>query len=310
MAKLVQSLPIIEGSGCHDIGSWVTRNPGWQRVLYQHGALLFRGFGITDTTSFDAVLNFLMQPTSTFAEETSPRSGLTSHVFTSTDYPPSFPIQFHHEFSYRRAYPERLAFCCIDPGIAGGATPLADSRRVLNKIPRDVADRFERLGVMYVRNYGELGVSWSESFGVTDKKVVSDYCRAQGIQFSWDGGYLQTRQVAPAVTTHRVTAERAWFNSIVNLSIAGIEPADVREAMMSMPVDSLPVNTFYGSGEPIDPRVLNELKRIYEEEAIRFDWRAGDVLLIDNVLTAHARDPFEGPRSIIVAMGDAPTLMN
>jgi Taurine catabolism dioxygenase TauD, TfdA family len=306
MPEPAQSLKIIESSGCRDISTWVADNPDWQRQFYEHGALLFRGFGTTDTTSFEAALDSLMQPTSTFAEETSPRSGLTDRVFTSTDYPPSFPIQFHHEFSYRRTYPERLAFCCIDPGAAGGATPLADSRRVLNKIPRDVADRFERLGVMYVRNYGELGVSWSESFGITDKEAVSDYCHAQGMDFSWDGEYLQTRQVGPAVTIHRVTAERVWFNSIVNLSIAGIEPVDVREAMMSMPPDSLPVNTFYGSGEPIAPSVLSDLKKIYQEEAIRFDWQAGDVLLIDNVLTAHARDPFEGPRSIVVAMGVAP----
>jgi len=28
------------------------------------------------------------------------------------------------------------------------------------------------------------------------------------------------------------------------------------------------------------------------------------VILLDNMLIAHARDPYEGPRKIVVAMGD------
>jgi hypothetical protein len=309
MTEVAQPPPIVEGDGRRDICSWVADNPDWEQSFYVHGFLLFRGFGIADTASFEAALDFLMRPASMFTEETSPRSGLSERVFTSTDYPNKFPIQFHHEFSYRRTYPERLAFCCLDPGIAGGATPLADSRKVLEKVPRDVVDRFERLGVMYLRNYGRLGVSWPESFGTSDKESVSDYCRTQGIQFSWNGDYLRTWQVAPAVVAHRVTAERAWFNSIVNLNIDGIEPPSVREDMKSVvPPDSLPVNTLYGSGEPVESDVIDMLKQIYQEEATRFDWRKGDVLLIDNVLTAHARDPFEGPRSIIVSMGDAPAI--
>ncbi|WP_281425855.1 TauD/TfdA family dioxygenase [Polymorphospora rubra] len=31
-------------------------------------------------------------------------------------------------------------------------------------------------------------------------------------------------------------------------------------------------------------------------------WRAGDLLLIDNVLTAHGRRSFEGTRRVLVAM--------
>jgi hypothetical protein len=30
----------------------------------------------------------------------------------------------------------------------------------------------------------------------------------------------------------------------------------------------------------------------------------GDVLMLDNLLTAHARDPFRGPRKVLTAMAD------
>ncbi|MFY1676223.1 MULTISPECIES: TauD/TfdA family dioxygenase [unclassified Streptomyces] len=37
---------------------------------------------------------------------------------------------------------------------------------------------------------------------------------------------------------------------------------------------------------------------------MRRAWRPGDLLLVDNVLAAHGRDPFRGARKIVVAMGD------
>jgi len=32
---------------------------------------------------------------------------------------------------------------------------------------------------------------------------------------------------------------------------------------------------------------------------------SGDLLLVDNIRTAHARESFEGPRELVVAMADA-----
>jgi alpha-ketoglutarate-dependent taurine dioxygenase len=39
------------------------------------------------------------------------------------------------------------------------------------------------------------------------------------------------------------------------------------------------------------------------DNAISFRWERGDVLLLDNYLVAHGRNPYEGPRKILVAMG-------
>ncbi len=36
-------------------------------------------------------------------------------------------------------------------------------------------------------------------------------------------------------------------------------------------------------------------------------WQEGDILLIDNMLAAHARSPFTGPRKVLVAMADPHT---
>ncbi len=33
-----------------------------------------------------------------------------------------------------------------------------------------------------------------------------------------------------------------------------------------------------------------------------FEWRAGDLLVVDNVLAAHGRMPFSGARRVLLAM--------
>ena len=39
-------------------------------------------------------------------------------------------------------------------------------------------------------------------------------------------------------------------------------------------------------------------------QATVFPWRAGDVVMLDNVLVSHGRMPFSGQRKILLAMAD------
>ncbi len=43
---------------------------------------------------------------------------------------------------------------------------------------------------------------------------------------------------------------------------------------------------------------------VVERNAVRFTWREGDMVTLDNMITAHARDSYVGPRKIVVALGD------
>ena len=64
----------------------------------------------------------------------------------------------------------------------------------------------------------------------------------------------------------------------------------------------LPNNTYYGDGTAIEPEALDHLRAVYAQEMTTFAWQRGDVLMVDNLLVAHARQPFRGPRQILVAM--------
>jgi len=73
--------------------------------------------------------------------------------------------------------------------------------------------------------------------------------------------------------------------------------------------DGLPFNTRFGNGDPVGPDIVQAINQAYDANTVRDPWQAGDLLLVDNVRMAHAREPFEGPREVVVALADpSPTV--
>ena len=68
--------------------------------------------------------------------------------------------------------------------------------------------------------------------------------------------------------------------------------------------DGLPFNTRFGNGDPIGADIVQLIDEVYEKNTARERWQSGDLFLVDNVRTAHARESFEGPREVLVAMAD------
>ena len=66
----------------------------------------------------------------------------------------------------------------------------------------------------------------------------------------------------------------------------------------------LPRNCYYGDGTPIEDSVMAEICEVYQQLEVSFPWQQGDILLLDNLLVAHARNPFFGERKLLVAMGN------
>ncbi len=158
---------------------------------------------------------------------------------------------------------------------------------------------------MYVRNYTEgLDVKWQSFYGTEERSRVEELCRQAGVDFEWTrGDGLRTRQLCPAVIRHPRTGEMAFFNQLQLHHVSCLDTT-VRESLASlMPLDDFPRNVHYGDGTPIEDSVMDEVRGIYREAAVAFPWRPGDVLMLDNMLIAHARNPYVGERKIVVAMG-------
>ncbi|WP_218823744.1 condensation domain-containing protein [Inquilinus limosus] len=273
--------------------------------LRRHAGLLFRGFGLTTPQEFEAFAEAL-QPGLYGSYGDLPKKEGGRNTYRSTPYPERKMILYHNESSHLPRWPRKQWFFCEQPSPVGGATPIVDCREMVRRLPAELAERFDRLGLTYVRTFTEnLDVDWRDFFKTDSREEVEARCRAARVDFAWIGqDELQTRTRCPAVITHPLTGERSFFNQ-VQLHHTRCLDADVREDLLAMVgPERMPRQVFYGDGSPIEDEVMDLIGELYEACAVRFDWRRGDVVMLDNMLAAHARDPYEGPRRIVVAMGD------
>src|SRR5438552_2027420 len=170
----------------------------------------------------------------------------------------------------------------------------------------ELIKRVEKVGWLLIRNYNDIGASVADAFGTDDRRAVENYCRANAIKFEWQpDGALRTWQRRRAVVHHPRTGQRCWFNQIAFLNEWTMDP-EVREYLVDIyGEDGLPFNTRFGNGDAIGADVVQLINEVYEAHTARERWQAGDLMLVDNVRTAHGRERFEGPREVLVAMADA-----
>lgn len=293
-----------ESSGM-DVFEWAKNNEDFiETELDRHGALLFRGFGVNTP---EALTRFI---TATFgtplpeAESTTPRTRIEGNIYTSTDYPANQEIFLHNENSYMDRFPLRVYFCCVKPSDSGGETPIADCRRIFSRLRPETRSRFAD-GYLYVRNFGGgAGMSWQTAFHTNNKQEVADYCRAHQIDYEWRGeNLLRTRQLRRSIATHPRTGESVWFNHLTFFHLTTL-PKAFQEVLQAEFASSLPNQTYHADGSDIAPEILDELRGAYRAEMATFPWQTGDVILLDNMLVAHARKPFKGARKVIVGLAN------
>jgi alpha-ketoglutarate-dependent taurine dioxygenase len=277
--------------------------------LLKCGAVLFRGFRVETVADFEQVVSAISGEPLKYTERSSPRHEVGDRIYTSTDYPPEQSIFLHNEHSYSRTFPLKLFFCCMVPAQKGGETPIADCRKILQRISPDVRRRFEEKKWIYQRNLdNRFGLAWQTVVQTTDKTAVETYCRQSQIDFKWKGpDWLCTSQVRPVTAIHPKSGEVVWFNHATFFHVTTLN-SELSETLLSdLNEDDLPNNTYYGDGSPIEPAVMDHLRAAYIQETVSLSWQRGDILLLDNMLTAHSRSSFVGPRKVVVAMADPHT---
>jgi alpha-ketoglutarate-dependent taurine dioxygenase len=274
-----------------------------ESFLTTSGALLIRGLNISNSNEFGQVLKTLFgEDLANYTYRSTPRKEVNSKVYTATEYPASEVIPQHNENAYSNAWPMRIGFICLIPAAKMGNTPISDSRVAYNEIPKEIREEFERKKIMYVRNYSDMDLPWQEVFQTDTKAEVEKFCNENRLEYEWTDNGLRTKQVNQASILHPVTKEKLWFNQAHLFHVSSLDK-ELQEGLIELLGEEyLPRNTFFGDGTPIDLAALTVIRDVYERTKFTFDWKKQDLLLLDNMLYTHGREPYEGTRQVLVGM--------
>jgi len=292
-----------------DLHAWSAGNHSFiDAALLDYGGILFRGFGMNNANDLKRFISSLSKEALPYLERSSPRTHVDGNIYTSTEHPPNQWIFLHNENSYQDAWPMKIFFLCETASEQGGETPIADCRKICERIDPSLRDRLMDKGFLIVRNYNAMmGLKWETVYQSDDRAGVDAYCGGKGIRTEWlPDGSLRTFTVREKPMLHHPkSGASTWFNHGTFFHVTTLEPF-IRDVLLeTVPEEDLPTNTYYGDGSPIDPADLDHLRDCYRAEQIMFPWERGDLMVLDNMLTAHGRAPFKGQRKVLVGMAEA-----
>ncbi|NBD17975.1 MAG: TauD/TfdA family dioxygenase [Cyanobacteria bacterium] len=305
-----QQLPLVIKPSVEGVNliHWTSHHRDWlETKLLQHGGILFRNFAINNPEDLEQLTQAISSDLLSYSYRSTPRTQVKGKIYTSTEYPADRSIPLHNEMSYTRSWPMKIWFACLQPAAEGGETPIADSRKVFQRLDPSLRERFAQQGIMYLRNYSKgLDIPWQEVFQTDDPAAVEAYCREAGIEWEWIGDeQLRTRQICQATARHPKTGEAVWFNQAHLFHVSSLSPEVRQYLLTNLGEENLPRNTYYGNASPIAETDLDQIRDVYEQETIVFSWQAGDILMLDNMLAAHGRKPFSGSRRVVVSMAES-----
>jgi len=284
-----------------DTASWVSAHRDeLDTQLVQHGAILFRGFPLKTPDDFDAFIRPFNYPNFRYADSLSNavRKVATERVFSANEAPPEVTIFLHHEMAQTPIYPSRLFFFCEIAPQAGGATPLCRSDVLFESMQREIpqfARDSEEKGLKYTNimpgadDAGSgMGRSWQSTFRADSRDVVEQRLRELNYTWEWleDGCLKATTPTLPAVR-QLANGRKSFFNQLIAASRGW---KDSRND----PSKSLR----HGDDSPLDQAAVLKTAELAEELTFDLPWQVGDVVLVDNYSTMHARRSFEGTRKV------------
>lgn len=302
-----QALPLVyEADDEVDLPLWIRANRESLRAkLNIHGALLFRSPVRPD---FAAMVDAFTDSQVDYRGGAAIRSRVNNDTYTASEYPEELDIRLHSEFCYSHDWPMLLFFHCDVAPTDRGQTPIADNRRVLAEMPEEVRRAFAERDLLYMRGYG-YNRTWQRSYETESRADVEALCAAEGRRCEWIGDdQLRTYEKRPSLAHHPVTGAEVWFNYAHGFHVSRMDDG-IRTALSSSPDDSddqlWPNNVYWGDGSDIDPALIAAANDVVERNAVQFDWQEGDTLIVDNMLCAHGRRPYSGPRRILLKMGES-----
>ncbi|KAI9041329.1 taurine catabolism dioxygenase TauD [Aspergillus affinis] len=291
------------------------------KYLSRHGALLFRGLPIHNASDFSKFAHaFGYRPHEIIGIVVN-RPLLAPNVAPANESPKEILIYNHNESPQVPHAPEYIFFYghrALDRG-RGGETPISSSLELFQRVQRDlpafVADLAEK-GILSTVTYTidapyKGGATLRQAFGkhILDsddaetrrakiEAQIARYGRGKYTTFEWTG-QEQEQEQDTLVLTHRLPAIRTQVGTNLPSLFTGLA-AYYRNKKVNGRGNA--AQQRYGDGTAIPEEYLERLAEITDDIRVLHTWEEGDVLVFDNVIAQHGREPWKGEQKDRVVM--------
>lgn len=299
-------LPIVYGNRKKSFEDFISKNNNYiiQKAFF-FGAVLFRDFKMNEEIFENGVNKFNLKNYDSIGSA-APRSRISGSVYTANDSPPSEKIPMHHEMAQQQNPPSYIFFNCETPATKFGETPIINSKELACFIKNKHKSQFLKLkkGVYYTRVMSRkdnpksaLGRGWENTFGESRKKELECFLRKSDMQFEWmENDVLKVKtSLVPAIRKCHRTNRETFFNSIIAAYTGWNDELNIGEKSVQ-----------YYDNSYIEKYFVDDILSYIENEKIEFEWKKGDVLMIDNTIMMHSRNTYVPPRKLYTTIRDYP----
>jgi alpha-ketoglutarate-dependent taurine dioxygenase len=294
------------------------------KLLAKHGTLLFRGLPIHSADDFSKFAHAFGYSPHEIIGIVVDRPLLAPNVAPANEAPKEVLIYNHNESPQVPHAPEYIFFYCHSAPMKGGETPISSSLELLQRakeeIPQFISDLAEKGILSKVTYKAEKqyagGSTLKQAFGkdivdgddaATRKKKVEEqirrYGRGEHTNWEWvdDDKTLILTHRLPALRTHPHTNLPTLFTGLAAYYKNFIDDSSPNSGKRNV------TQQLYGDGTPIPKEYLKKLADITDEIRVLHKWQQGDVLVYDNVISQHGRQPWAGKqedRVILASLWD------
>ncbi|KAI0837901.1 Clavaminate synthase-like protein [Hypoxylon sp. FL0890] len=277
--------------------------------LAVHGTLLFRGLPIHDANEFSRFAHAFDEIIGIVVD----RPLLAPNVAPANESPKEVLIYNHNESPQVPHAPEYIFFYGHSVAKKGGETPISSSLELFHRAQQEIPEFIDELAKKGILSRVTYKVDKQYSGGSTLKQAfgkeirdgddeatqrakieaqIARYGRGKYTTWEWtDDGIVLTHKL-PAIRTQPGTDLPTLFTGLA----AYWKNAQVNGARHN------PTQQLFGDGTPIPEKYLERLAKTTDEIRVLHKWQRGDVLVYDNIIAQHGREPWEGEQSDRVIM--------
>ncbi|EAW10014.1 TauD/TfdA family dioxygenase [Aspergillus clavatus NRRL 1] len=297
------------------VNSLQAQNGTLTAALARHGTLLFRGLPIHNATDFSRFAHAFGYRPHEIIGIVVDRPVLAPNVAPASEAPKDVLIYNHNESPQVPHAPEYIFFYGHRVPARGGESPISSSLELFHRAQLEIPELIQQLAdkgilsrVVYKKEPAYVGgSSLRQAFGkevqegddeATQRRKmeaqIARYGRGKFTTWEWTEDGL--------VVTHRLPAIRTQPRTNLPSLFTGLAAYYKNMTVNNHGGRRNLTQQLYGDGTPIPEEHLAQLVQITDDIRVLHKWEQGDILVFDNVIAQHGREPWEGDQKDRVVM--------